>query len=66
VGAANVLFCTSSSVSRNENDSELLLAKTTWRFVKPRTIFLQSRKILNLCEKSKHASAVTIHATAQN
>jgi hypothetical protein len=52
--------------SRNENDSASLPAKTTWQPVNQRMIFMQSRKILNLCEDSKDAIAVTIHVTAQN
>jgi hypothetical protein len=66
VGAANDLRDTSSPVSRNENDSAPLPAKTTWRFAQPRAIFVQSRNVLNLCEDSKHARAVTIRARAQN
>jgi hypothetical protein len=66
VGDANDLRDTSSPVSRNENDSARLPAKTTWRFAQPRAIFVQSRNVLNLCEDSKHASAVTIRTSAQN
>jgi hypothetical protein len=53
VGAANDLRDTASLVSRNENDSARLPAKTTWRFAQQRTIFVQSRKVLNLCGDSK-------------
>ena len=66
MGAANDLRDTASLISRNENDSAPLLAKTTWRFACLRAIFVQSRKVLNLCEDSKDAVAVTIHVTAQN
>jgi hypothetical protein len=66
VGAANDLRDTASLISRNENDSSPLPAKTTWRFASQRAIFVQTRKVLNLCEDSKSASAVTIHVTAQN
>jgi hypothetical protein len=66
VGAANVLRDTSSLVSRNENDSARAPAKTTWRFTDRWPIFVQSRNVLNLCEDSKYAAAVTIHATVQN
>jgi hypothetical protein len=66
VGAANDLRDTASLISRNENDSAPLPAKTTWRFAFKHAIFSQSRKVLNLCEDSKDAGAVTIHVTAQN
>jgi hypothetical protein len=66
VGAANDLRDTASLISRNENDSSPLPAKTTWRFAKRRAIFRQSCKVLNLYEESNHAGAVTIHVTAQN
>jgi hypothetical protein len=66
VGAANDLRDTASLVSRNENDSAGLPAKTTWRFASQRTIFVQSCKVLNLCEDSKHLAAVTIRTSAQN
>jgi hypothetical protein len=66
VGAANDLRDTASLISRNENDSAPLPAKTTWRFASPRALFVQSRKVLNLCEDSKSVGAVTIHVTAQN
>jgi hypothetical protein len=64
VGAANDLRDTASLVSRNENDSARLRAKTTWRFASPRAIFEQRRKVLNLCEDSKQGGAVTIRAGA--
>jgi len=57
---------TSSLVSRNENDSSPLLRKTTWRLRNQATVFLQSRKILNLCEDSKRQATVTFSARAQN
>jgi hypothetical protein len=66
VGVANDLRDTSSPVSRNENDSAPLPAKTTWRFAQPRGLFVQSRNVLNLCEDSKLGGAVTIRASAQN
>jgi hypothetical protein len=66
VGAANDLRDTSSLVSRNENDSARLPAKTTWRFAQPHAIFVQSCKVLNLCEDSKLRATVTIRASAQN
>jgi hypothetical protein len=66
VGAANDLRDTASLVSRNENDSAGLPAKTTWRFAYQRTIFVQSRKVLNLCIDSKHAVTVIFRTTAQN
>jgi hypothetical protein len=66
VGAANDLRDTASLVSRNENDSTTLPAKTTWRFASPRAVFVQSRKVLNLCEDSKLDDAVTIRTSAQN
>ena len=66
MGAANDLRDTASLISRNENDSAALPAKTTWRLASTRAIFVQSRKVLNLCEDSKDAVAVTIHVTAQN
>jgi hypothetical protein len=47
-------------------DSARLPAKTTWRFVKPRTNFTQGRKTLNLCEKKKNADAATNGPAAQN
>jgi hypothetical protein len=57
---------TSSLVSRNENDSSLLLRKTTWRSPNQAAVFLQGRKILNLCEDSKRKGTVTFSARAQN
>ena len=66
MGAANDLRDTASLVSRNENDSARLPAKTTWRFAQQRTIFVQSRKVLNLCGDSKRRSVVTIPTIAQN
>jgi hypothetical protein len=66
VGAANVLRDTSSLVSRNENDSLQVSAKTTWRSpIQPAT-FVQSRKVLNLCIDSKCRAAVIFLAIAQN
>ena len=66
MGAANDLRDTASLISRNENDSAPLPAKTTWRFACLRAIFVQSRKVLNLCEDSKRRGAVTFLTTAQN
>ncbi len=64
VGAANDLRDTACLVSRNENDSAPVPAKTTWRFTKQRTIFVQSCKVLNLCEDSKHPVTVTFRTSA--
>jgi hypothetical protein len=64
VGAANDLRDTASLVSRNENDSARLPAKTTWRFTHQRTIFVQSRKVLNLCGDSKSTVAVIFRTSA--
>ena len=66
VGAANDLRDTASLVSRNENDSAGLPAKTTSRFASRRVFLVQSCNVLNLCEDSKHGGAVTIHLTARN
>jgi len=64
VGDANDLRDTASLVSRNENDSARLPAKTTWRFDQRRMIFVQRRKVLNLCMDSKHVVAVIFRADA--
>jgi hypothetical protein len=66
VGAANDLRDTASLVSRNENDSAPLPAKTTWRFAQQRMIFVQRRKVLNLCMDSKHLAVVIFRTNAQN
>jgi hypothetical protein len=66
VGAANDLRDTASLISRNENDSARLPAKTTWRFAQWRTIFGQSCKVLNLRIDSKHAVTVIFRTAAQN
>jgi hypothetical protein len=66
VGAANDLRDTASLVSRNENDSARVPAKTTWRFAHPRTIFMQSCKVLNLCGDSKSGVTVIFRTAAQN
>jgi hypothetical protein len=66
VGAANALRDTSSLISRNENDSTSLPAKATWRSPNQRASFVQSRKVLNLCEDSKRRGAVIFLAVAQN
>jgi hypothetical protein len=64
VGDANDLRDTASPISRNENDSAGPPAKTTWRFDRQRTIFVQSRKVLNLCEDSKHSVTVIFRTAA--
>jgi hypothetical protein len=66
VGAANAIRDTACLVSRNENDSQQVPAKTTWRSPTPPTTFLQSRKVLNLCADSKRRGAVIFLAVAQN
>jgi hypothetical protein len=66
MGDANALRDTSSPASRNENDSAPVPANTTWRSPNQPASFVQSRKVLNLCEDSKSVGAVTIHVTAQN
>jgi predicted AlkP superfamily pyrophosphatase or phosphodiesterase len=66
VGAANALRDTSCLVSRNENDSRRVPAKTTWRSPNQPANFMPSRKVLNLCEDSKRRSAVTFRTVAQN
>jgi hypothetical protein len=64
VGAANDLRDTACLVSRNENDSAPLPAKTTWRFTKQRTIFVHGCKVLNLCGDSKHSVTVIFRTSA--
>jgi hypothetical protein len=64
VGDANDLRDTASLVSRNENDSARLPAKTTWRFAQQHTIFVQSRKVLNLCGDSKYFIPVIFRTSA--
>jgi hypothetical protein len=66
VGAANALRDTAWLVSRNENDSRHLPAKTTSRSQKQAAAFAQSGKVLNLCTDSKRRAAVTFLALAQN
>jgi hypothetical protein len=66
VGAANVLRDTASPVSRNENDSMQVPAKTTSRPRKQAAAFAQSGKVLNLCIDSKRRAAVIFLAIAQN
>jgi hypothetical protein len=66
VGAANALRDTACLVSRNENDSVHLPAKTTWRWRKQAAAFAQSGKVLNLCTDSKRRAAVIFLAIAQN
>jgi hypothetical protein len=66
VGAANALRDTSCLISRNENDSQRVLAKTTWRSPNQPAPLVQRRKVLNLCADSKRRDAVIFRAIAQN
>jgi hypothetical protein len=66
MGDANALRDTSSPASRNENDSAPVPANTTWRSPNQPASFVQSRKVLNLCEDSKRRGAVIFLAVAQN
>jgi hypothetical protein len=66
VGAANPIRDTSCLISRNENDSRPLPAKTTWRSPNQLAAFVQSRKVLNLCADSKRRHAVIFRGVAQN
>jgi hypothetical protein len=66
VGDANLLTDTSCLISRNENDSSPLPAKTTWHAPIRPAHSLQSRNVLNLCEDSKRSGSVTFLARAQN
>ena len=66
MGAANDLRDTARLISRNENDSAWLPAKTTWRFAHQRTIFVQSRKVLNLCRDLKYSVTVIFRTAAEN
>jgi hypothetical protein len=64
VDAANLLRDTSSLVSRNENDSLRVPAKTTWRSPIRPANFVHSCKVLNLCTDSKRRAAVIFRANA--
>jgi hypothetical protein len=66
VGAANSIRDTSCLVSRNENDSQRVPAKTTWRSPNQPATFAPSRKVLNLCEDSKRRGVVIFRTVAQN
>jgi hypothetical protein len=66
VGVANLLRDTSCLISRNENDSPQVPAKTTWRSPNRPANFSQSRKVLNLCTDSKCRAAVIFLTIAQN
>src|ERR1035438_3774637 len=59
VGAANVLRCTSSPISRNGNDSTGEPQKPTSRPRNQSAVFSGCGKRLNLREDSKRRSAVT-------
>jgi hypothetical protein len=66
VGAANALRDTACLISRNENDSKPVLAKSTSHSPNQATNFARGGKVLNLCGDSKCRTAVTIAAIAQN
>jgi hypothetical protein len=66
VGAANALRDTACLISRNENDSKRVLAKSTSRSLNQAANFVRGGKVLNLCGDSKCRSAVTIASIAQN
>jgi hypothetical protein len=66
VGAANALRDTSCLISRNENDSKEVRAKSTWRSQNRAMSPKHGGKVLNLCTESKRRSAVTIRMIAQN
>jgi hypothetical protein len=66
VGAANALRDTSCLISRNENDSSRVPAKSTWRSQNQAMRPRRGGKVLNLCGESKRRSAVTIRMIAQN
>ena len=66
VGAANDLRDTSCLISRNENDSKRVLAKSTSRSLNQAADSARDGKVLNLCGDSKCRTAVTIPTIAQN
>jgi hypothetical protein len=66
VGAANDLRDTACLISRNENDSMRVLAKSTSRSLNQAADSARGGKVLNLCADSKCRTAVTIPMIAQN
>jgi hypothetical protein len=66
VGAANVLRDTSCPISRNENDSARVPAKTTSGSQSQAVHWIGRGKVLKLRGDSKHATAVTFQTAAQN
>jgi hypothetical protein len=66
VGAANALRDTSCLISRNENDSKEVPAKSTSGSQNRAMLATHGGKVLNLCGESKCRSAVTFRTIAQN
>jgi hypothetical protein len=64
VGAANDLRDTACLISRNENDSTRVAAKSTSHSQKQAAWLAWNGKVLNLCGESKRRAAVTILAIA--